>query len=390
MIKGSKNSNSTIKLNYGMVGGGPRAFIGEVHRKACAFDNKTNIVAGCFSSKYEKTLETGKFLGLNEDRLYKTYQDMAEKEGKRDDKIDFVIVVTPNYLHYHIAKAFLSNGINVVCDKPLTLEVSEAIELKELVQKNNLLFCVTYTYTGYSTVKQAKAMIENGDIGDIRFIHAEYIQDWLASPAEKEGNKQAIWRLDPKQSGKSNCIGDIGTHVENMVSYMTGLKITKLSARLDKLVEGRALDDNASIMVEYDNNAKGIYWASQVAIGQDNGLRIRIFGTKASIEFLQEEPNYLKIGYLDKPNKILSRGKDEFYPRANEVIRIPAGHPEGYFEAFANIYNTYTTALIKKKVGEKLTENDLDFPNVDDGISGVKFINKCVESSESNSAWVEV
>jgi predicted dehydrogenase len=390
MIQGSKNSEEHAKLTYGMVGGGPGAFIGDVHRKAAAFDGKNILVAGSFSTDYEKTKETGALLGVDNDRLYKTYDEMAEVESKRDDGIDFVVIVTPNFLHYAVAKAFLNRGINVVCDKPLTIEVEEARELSELAKKSDILFCVTYTYTGYPAVKHARDMVKNGDIGDIRFVHAEYIQDWLATPLEKTGQKQSSWRTNPEKSGKSNCVGDIGSHIENMISYITGLKIKSLSARLDTFVEGRVLDDNASIMVNYDSGAKGIYWSSQVAIGHDNGLKVRIFGTKGSIEFYQEDPNYLKVAYLDKPTQRLSRGRDDFYPRGNSLVRIPAGHPEGYFVAFANIYKTFSTALIKKKMGKTLTVDDLDFPNAEDGIEGVKFIGKCVESSKMNATWVEL
>jgi predicted dehydrogenase len=232
-------------------------------------------------------------------------------------------------------------------------------------------------------------LIRKGEIGDIRFVNAEYAQEWLATPAEKEGNKQAAWRMDPKLSGKSNCVGDIGSHAENMVAYITGLRIKSLCARLDKIVEGRVLDDNASIMVEYEGGAKGLYWTSQIAVGYDNGLRVRIFGSKGTIQWEQEAPNYLQVFYLGKPNVTLSRGKDSFYPHAQSYSRIPSGHPEGYFETMANLYKTYISALQKLKEGQTLSQEDLDFPNVDMGLDGVRFIGKCVESSEKGAVWVD-
>lgn len=389
MIESSKEAKAA-RLTYGMVGGGQGAFIGDVHRKAAQFDGKNTIVAGCFSRDYQNTLQTGAMLGIDESRLYKTYEEMAIAEGKRADKIDFVVIVTPNNLHYPTAKAFLEQGINVVCDKPLTPEVAQAEELAKLAQERGVFFCVTYTYTGYPMVKHAREMIKRGDLGEIRFVNAEYPQDWLATPLETSGQKQAAWRTDPAQTGKSNCVGDIGSHVENMASYMTGLSIKSLCARLDTFVPGRILDDNASIMINYSSGAKGLYWSSQIAVGHDNGLRIRVYGTKASIEWAQENPNYLKVSYLDKGTEMLSRGRDKLYPHAASYSRIPSGHPEGYFEAFANIYNTFSKALLKKKAGEALTEDDLDFPTVQDGINGVKFIDACVASSQKGAVWLEV
>ncbi len=389
MIEGSADSNTAAALRYGMVGGGQGAFIGDVHRKAIGLDGLARIAAGCFSRSVDNTRATGRSLGITEDRLYATYEEMADKESKRADKIDFVVIVTPNGQHYGAAKAFLSRGIHVVCDKPLTFEVAEAQELAELARKNKLLFAVTYTYTGYPAVKHAREMIKRGDIGDIRFVNAEYPQEWLATPAEKEGQKQAAWRTDPKQTGKSNCVGDIGSHIENMVSYVTGLRIKSVCARLDSFVPGRVLDDNATIMVEYDRGAKGLYWSSQIAVGYDNGLRFRVFGTKGSIQWSQENPNYLTVSKLGEPTVTLSRGRDGFYPHAQSYSRIPSGHPEGYFEAFANIYKTFAAALSAVKAGKAPTEAELDFPSAEMGIDGVKFIGKCVESSHKGAVWID-
>ena len=381
-------TEQSAKIRYGMIGGGQGAFIGDVHRKSINLDGMAELVAGCFSQSHENTLETGKSLGIATDRCYKTFEEMVESEAKRSDKIDFVVIVTPNNTHFAIAKAFLSQGIHVVCDKPLTFEVAEAQELADLAEKNKLLFAVTYTYTGYPAVKQIREMIKKGDIGEIRFVQAEYLQEWLATSAEKNSNKQAVWRTDPKYTGKSNCVGDIGSHVENMVSYMTGLKISSLCARLDKLVEGRLLDDNANIMVEYSSGAKCLYWSSQIAVGYNNGFRVRIFGSKGTIQWLQETPNHFDVFKMGQPNEHWSRGRDSFYPHAQSYSRIPGGHPEGYFEAFANIYRTFIGTLAKIKAGQKPSEADYDFPCVRMGLEGVKFINKCVESSEKGAVWI--
>jgi predicted dehydrogenase len=377
------------KLTYGMVGGGQDAFIGEVHRKSIALDGKAELVSGCFSQNYQNTLTTGQMLGLDEDRLYPSFEEMMEAEGKREDKIDFVVIVTPNSSHFPIAKLAMENGIHVVCDKPLTTDSGDAEALARLSADKDLLFCVTYTYTGYPVVKHLRELIVRGDLGDIRFVNAEYPQEWLSTPKEESGQKQAAWRTNPALTGISNCVGDIGTHIENMVSYLTGLKIRSLCARLDTFVGGRTLDDNASIMVEYDSGAKGLYWSSQIAVGHDNGLRVRIYGTKGSLEWSQENPNYAKICDLDKPTTTISRGRDDLYPHAQDFSRIPAGHPEGYFEAFANIYSTYCGALSKKLAGESLSAEEMDFPGVEEGVQGVRFIEKCVESSKNGAIWIK-
>lgn len=387
------NSNSPLKetgkLRYGMVGGGEGAFIGDVHRKAIALDGMAELVAGCFSRDFEKTRKTGKGLGLEDDRLYGSYFEMAQKESERKDGINFAVIVTPNNSHYEISKAFLECGIDVVCDKPLTTKTEEAKGLSLLAVKKHLLFCVTYAYTGYPIIKHARELILKGELGEIRFINAEYAQDWLSTPLEKHGNRQALWRTDPAYSGKSNCVGDIGSHIENMVSYVSGLKIKRISARLDVFGKERTLDDNATIMVDFNNDAKGVFWCSQIAIGHGNDLRIRIYGTRGSIEWHQEEPNRLLLSHVGKPTEIINRGRDEMYPPAQSCSRIPAGHPEGYFEAFANIYSAFISALREKKSGTDIDESQLDFPSVHDGIRGVEFIEKCVESSMKDAAWIE-
>ena len=389
MIEASTGTERTA-LSYGMVGGGEGSFIGEVHRKVVALDGGATLVAGSFSRSMENTLATGARLGVERERLYESFEAMAEAEGKRSDKIDFVVIVTPNYLHYSAAKAFLENGINVVCDKPFVFSSSEAEELKRIAAEHGLLICVTYTYNGYPMVKQAREMISKGEIGEIRFVSAEYIQEWLSTPVEREGNRQASWRTDPKQAGISSAVGDIGSHTENIVSYMTGLRIKELSARLDTFVEGLQLDANASILVNYESGARGLYWVSQVAVGHDNDLRVRIVGTKGTIEWAQEDPNYLQVLPLDQPGRRLSRGRDKLYPKAAAFSRIPGGHPEGYIEAFANVYRSFAAAVEKSKSGKPVGPEEADYPGVDAGASGVRFIECCVESSANRGAWVSL
>jgi len=388
MIEGQETLSQTARLTYGMIGGGQGAFIGDVHRKAIAMDGKARLVAGCFSQSYDNTLATGEAWGVDKSRLYKTYEEMLRAEAERADKIDFVIIVTPNNTHFPIAKSAIENGIHVVCDKPLTTTLFDAGELGRLVKEKQNFFCVTYAYSGYPIVKHMRDMVRSGELGDIRFVSGEYPQEWLATLLEKTGQKQAAWRTDPKRAGASNCVGDIGSHIEHMVSYVTGLKIQSLLARLDHFGEGRTLDDNASILLNYEGGAKGMYWSSQIAVGQDNGFRIRVYGTKAGLEWTQENPNYLKVSYVGKPTETISRGRDKMSPRAQSLSRIPSGHPEGYFECFANIYSTYLNALAKRKSGQPLTADDADFPGVEDGIRGVGFIERCVESSDRGAVWV--
>ncbi len=390
MIEGQDALTKVARLRYGMIGGGRGAFIGDVHRKAIAMDGKAALAAGCFSQTYENTLETGEAWGLAKDRLYETYRTMLAAESRRTaDRLDFVVIVTPNDSHVPIARLALESGFHVVCDKPLATSSREAEELARLAASQDKLFCVTYAYSGYPMVKHMRDMVAAGELGPIRFVAAEYPQDWLATLLEKTGQKQAAWRTDPKLAGASNCVGDIGSHIEHMVSSVTGLEIQSLLARLDHFGEGRPLDDNASILLNYKGGAKGIYWSSQIAVGHDNGLRIRVYGTKAGLEWAQENPNYLRVSYIDKPSEILSRGRDKMSPRAQALSRIPSGHPEGYFEAFANIYNTYLTALGRRKSGQSLRGDDLDFPGIEDGIRGVRFIERCVESSQKGAVWVE-
>lgn len=386
-MKISSGTAVTGTLRYGMVGGGQGAFIGDVHRKGAAFDGHSMLVAGAFSRDYDNTLATGRLLRIETDRLYRSYEEMAEKEAAREDGIDYVVIVTPNNSHYAISKAFLSRGIHVVCDKPLTIEADEAEELAALAREKDLLFCVTYTNAGYPMVKQARELIAAGKLGEIRMVMAEYAQDWLAGLVEQQGDKMS-WRTDPSQQGKSTSVGDIGTHIENTVSYITGLEVESLCANLDVYGEGRKLDTNASILVKYAGGASGIYWCSQIAIGNDNALRIRVFGSKGALEWDSEDPNYLKVTYLGQPSQTISRGRDDLYPGAARFSRIPGGHPEGTYEAFANLYLAFANALLIKKAGLAPASGDLDFPSAEDGVKGVKFVDKCVESAGNGSAWV--
>lgn len=388
-IEAQKTAAAQGGLTYGMVGGGQGSFIGGVHRQAIALDGVADLVAGCFSTSHANTRRTGASLRLDPKRLYRDYEQLIAAEARRPDPIDFLVIVTPNRMHYPIARQALERGFHVVCDKPVTTTSAEARELADLARRQKRLFAVTYTYTGYPMVRHIRELIAGGELGDIRFVDAEYIQDWLATEVEKTGQKQAGWRTDPKQAGLSNCVGDIGTHVENLVSYMTGLEIRSLLARLDRFGEGRTLDDNASILVEYRGGAKGLYWTSQVAVGHDNGLRVRIVGTKGAVEWEQEAPNYCTVAYVGKPTVRLSRGRDPMHPAAQRLSRIPSGHPEGYFEAFGNIYSAFGAALRKLKAGQRLQPADLDFPDVRAAVRGVRFVEQCVASSKKGAAWVK-
>ncbi|MBT3318975.1 MAG: Gfo/Idh/MocA family oxidoreductase [Clostridia bacterium] len=387
-ITGSKTDGVAVKLKYGMVGGGPGSFIGDVHRRAIALDGKVDLVAGSFSDVPDEVYETGHELGLGDERLYVTYQEMAEKEAAREDGIDFVVIVTPNFLHYPVAKAFLEVGIHVVCEKPLCFEVAQGEELKKIADAKGCLFGVTYTYTGHVMAKQARDMIAKGEIGEVRVVMAEYPQDWLIESDEELG-MQGAWRTNPKLSGRSNCLGDIGSHAENMVNYMTGLKLKKLCAKMDTKVAGRTLDDNSQVLLEYENGATGTLWCSQIAIGNDNALRVRIFGKLGSIDFVQEDSNYMKVTKKGEPTQIYSRGTGAVGEVAGAFSRLPAGHPEGFFAAYANIYSAFAAAVYDKAAGKDVDEESYGYPTIDMGIDGVRFVNKCCDSNDAGSVWVD-
>jgi predicted dehydrogenase len=371
-----------------MVGGGPGAFIGDVHRKAALFDDKCVLAAGCFSRNEEKNRKAADNWGVEQQRAYASFYEMAEKEAGRQDGIDFAIITTPNAQHYPAVKAFLEKGISVACDKPFTMTAEESEELRDLARKNNCLVCITYTNTGYVAVKQIRSLIKDGAIGTIRTISAEYLCDWLAGDSNTNPMLGG-WRMDPKQSGKTNSVGDIGTHIENTVKYMTGLKLVSLCASID-YIPGRSLDNNAHIMVKYDSGASGFYWCSQIAIGHDNRLCVRIFGDKGAIEWTSEECNAYSISYLDGTVQKCARGRNYNDKAAERFSRIPAGHPEGTYEAFANIYREFTDALMKKVNGETVNEDDYDYQKASDGLEGVRFVQKCLESHENGNVRVEL
>ena len=376
-------------IRYGMVGGGMKALIGEVHRKALKFDNRVELVAGCFSSHADRNAEVGVEYGLDPARVYANYEEMAKAEAAREDGIDFVSVVTPNNTHYAVCKAFLEAGINVVCEKPLCFTVEQAEELEALSREKGLLFGVTYTYTGYVMSKVMKEMIAEGKIGKVVSVNAEYAQDWLLGELATGNNTQtniAVWRTDPAVSGAANCVGDIGTHIENYVHYVTGLKIKRLVATTNKY--GKALDLNANIIVEYENGVNGAYWCSQVAAGHYNGLAVRVYGDKGALEWVQEDPEHLRYTPMDGATQLLARGTGCIREKAAAQGRLPSGHPEGLVTAFANIYRNYVSALVAKKNGADAEV--YDYPRVEDGVNGVRFVKAVVESAANGSTWVEV
>ena len=388
MIEAVKEESKKRTLRYGMIGGGPGSFIGIVHRSAIGLDGHSALVAGCFSSDPEKSRQTGENLGVDPERIYANAAEMAEKETARQDGIDYAVITAPNSVHYDACKAFLEKGIHVFCEKPLAMSSKMAEELRDIAEKNGCIFCVGYTYTGHVMAKEAREIIRSGKIGEVKIIVAEYIQDWLMDIVENE-SKQASWRTDPKRSGISNCVGDIGTHMENMVQYMTGLKISKLCANLETIGEGRTLDTNAEILVKYDNGASGTFWCSQVACGYDNAFKIRIFGTKGAVEFDQEASNYLKVSIKGQAPQLYSRGCGYIRPEAAAYSRLPSGHPEGYHDALANLYLDFTAAIHNKLAGGEPADEPA-YPTAQMGIDGVKFIEKCVESSSKGSVWVDM
>lgn len=383
--------NFDRKLRYGMVGGGPGAFIGEVHRKAAALDGHMELVAGAFSSSAEKSAEMGDRLQLDSSRIYGSFKEMAEKEAKlpKDQRIDFVSIVTPNFLHFPVSKAFIEAGIHVICDKPMTNTVEEAEELCRLVDKHKVVFGLTHNYTGYPMVKEAREMIRNKKLGKLRKIVVEYPQGWLSEPIEQEGAKQAEWRTDPDRAGVSSAIGDIGSHAENLVEYITGLRMEKLYADITSFVEGRELEDDANLLVHYEQGVRGILYASQISVGEENNLNIRIYGTDASLEWRQENPNYLHVKYPDRPEEIYKRGNPYLSDIAQFNNRIPPGHPEGFIEAFANIYLNVARTILAREKGKEPDEFSADFPTVQDGAIGVHFIHKSIESGKKQQ-WMDM
>jgi len=375
------------RIRLGMVGGGRGAFIGAVHRIAARLDDQYELVAGAFSSDPERSAASAADLGVA--RSYGSFAEMAQKEARRKDGIEAVAIVTPNHMHAPVAVEFLKRGIHVICDKPLTATLPEAKKLAKTAEASGVVFALTHNYTGYPMIRQAREMIAAGALGDIRLVNVEYIQDWLAEPIESTGQKQADWRTDPARSGAGGATGDIGTHAFNLANFVTGLTLHELSADLQSFVPGRRVDDNGHIMMRYTSGARGTLWCSQVASGQENGLRLRIFGTKGGIEWEQENPNYLWVAPLGQPKYRLTRGGPGSGDAAARMTRIPSGHPEGYLEGFANIYAEAARAIIARREGVAL-DSAVVFPGLKEGLEGVAFVDACVRSSKRNGAWVSL
>lgn len=377
------------KLRMGMIGGGKDAFIGAIHRLALNMDGLIELVCGTLSHDAKIAQESGEMLFLPQERIYMNYDEMFEKESKMpaDKRIDFVTIVTPNFVHFDPAIKALEHGFNVVIEKPMTFTLDEAKQLQKKVEETGLSLCLTHTYSGYPMVKQAKEMFAKGMFGKIRKIWVEYPQGWLSKLTEREGNAQAAWRTDPKKSGKAGAMGDIGTHAWHLAEYISGLKVIKLCADLNIMVEGRALDDDGNVLLKFDNGAAGCLMASQVAAGEENALKIRVYGEKGSIEWAQHEPNTLLVKWLDKPAEIYRAGQPYLSDIAKHNCRTPGGHPEGYLEAFANIYRNFAQSLMAKMNGERPTAAMMDYPKVDEGVRGMAFIDCVVASSQSNEKW---
>jgi predicted dehydrogenase len=383
------------KLKMGMVGGGPGAFIGEVHRRASRMDGGIELVAGAFDINPRKSKQMGKQLCLDRKRVYGTYKEMLEKELKLPlgERIDFVSITTPNNWHFPIAKDFLNAGFHVMCEKPMTFNVKEARELKKIVRASRKVFGLMHNYTGYPMVKLAHDIVREGDLGKVRKIVVKYPQGWLATALERTGHMQASWRTDPKQSGGAGCMGDIGTHAENLAEYITGLKIREICADLTIFVKGRRLDDDGNCIVKFNNGAKGILHASQISIGEENGLAIWIYGEERGMEWHQEHPNYLYVKEPDGPVQIWSRGNNYVAERsaaAARATRLPSGHPEAFFEAFANVYCNFADTIRAKLTRTKADKLMLDFPNVDDGLRGMLFIDTVLASTKSKQKWTKM
>jgi len=377
------------RIRLGMVGGGKDAFIGAVHRIAARIDDQYELVAGALSATPEKARESGRALGLAEERTYDDFATMAKREARRKNGVEAVAIVTPNHMHAPAAREFLKRGIHVICDKPLTATLPEAKRLAKIAAESDALFILTHNYTGYPMIRQARAMVADGSLGAIRVVQVEYAQDWLATPLEDSGQKQAGWRTDPARSGKGGSTGDIGTHAFNLASFVTGLKLEALAADLQIFVPGRRVDDNGHVLMRFEGGARGMLWCSQVATGCENALRLRVYGEKGGLEWAQEDPNCLWYTPLGEPKRLLTRGGAGAGPEAARVSRTPSGHPEGYLEGFANIYAEAARAILARREGRPAPA-DAVFPTIEDGVAGVAFVDACVRSSERNAAWVSL
>ncbi|MCW6507467.1 Gfo/Idh/MocA family protein [Lichenifustis flavocetrariae] len=388
-IEASAAPTAGGRIRLGMVGGGVGAFIGAVHRIAARIDDRFDLVAGALSSTPEKSRESGAALGLAPDRIYDSFATMAKAEAARPDGIQAVAIVTPNHMHYPAAKAFLDAGIHVICDKPLTATTDDARALARAVKSSGKLFILTHNYTGYPLIRQARAMIAAGELGSLRYVQAEYAQDWLTNAAETSGSKQAEWRTDPERSGAGGAIGDIGTHAYNLLSFVTGLTLDRVLADLTSFVPGRRLDDNVEVLLRFADGAKGMLWASQIAVGQENSLSLRVYGDKAGLEWHQENPNQLWFTRFGEPKQLLTRNGAGTGEAGRRVSRLPPGHPEGYLEGFATIYSEAAEAIGAAEAGT--TPNAaVTYPTIEDGLKGMAFIAACVRSSTAGGIWTEV
>ena len=375
---------SSEKIRLGIVGGGIGAFVGSIHRIAARLDDRYELLAGALSSEPKRAADSAAELGIDPRRSYASFEEMAKKEGKLKHGIEAVAIVTPNHLHCAVAKAFLEAGIHVICDKPMSSSLEDAEQIEKIVEGSGLIFAITYNYSGYPMVRHAREMVAAGKLGNIRIIQVEYAQDWLATNIEAEGQKQAAWRTDPARAGTGGSIGDIGTHAFHLAEFISGLEAKSLLADLDTFVAGRSLDDNANILLHYSNGAKGMLWSSQVASGQENALRIRLFGDKGGLEWAQEDPNYLQYRPLRETRQILTRGGPAVGETAARATRIPAGHPEGFLEGFANLYRDIADMIEASRTGKSLTTL---VPDVTDGVKGVRFVEKAVSSNAAGSIW---
>ena len=382
-----------MKLKMGMVGGGKGSFIGPVHRIAAELDGKIELVAGAFSSNPERSRQSGvELYGLSPDRCYGNYAELIEAESALDpeSRIDLVAVVTPNHLHFPVAKCSLESGFHVVCDKPATLNVQEALDLVKCIDASGRLFALTHNYTGYPMIREAKHLVDTGALGKVRRVNVEYIQGWLSDPEEKAQNKQAQWRTDPSRAGAAGCMGDIGTHAFQLTEFVTGLRIEKVCAQLTTFVPSRKLDDDGNVLLKLTNDATGVLCASQVAIGVENGLTLRVYGEEGGIEWSQMEPNSLTVRWKDRPYEVRRTGGAGIHQPSSNATRLPAGHPEGFLEAFALLYRNFAESVLQFKKGTNVNKCDRDFPSIEDGVRGMQFIDAVVESSQHDSQWVAV
>jgi predicted dehydrogenase len=375
------------RLRLGMVGGGEGAFIGAVHRIAARLDDHFQLVAGALSADAQRAARSGAALGLDRQRVYGSFDEMAQAERRRSDPIDAVAIVTPNHLHVPVATAFLRHGFHVICDKPMASNLADALVLRDLARSSGKLFCLTHNYTGYPLVRHARAMVAAGALGELRLVQVEYPQEWLTEPIEQQGQKQAEWRTGSVRSGAGGCLGDIGTHAYQLANYVTGLTLDQLCAELTAFVPGRRLDDNVNMLLRYQGGAKGMLWASQVAPGHENGLRLRVYGTRSGIEWVQAEPNVLIHSPLGESRRLVTRGSPAADASAARLTRIPSGHPEGYLEGFANIYSEAAQAIRALDAGRPIPP-EVEFPGLDDGIKGMAFIEAAVKSAAAGAVWV--